>query len=211
MTPVFLMLMFCTLTLALTRILTPAVTELYIKRRLTSRADGERPKLSDILRAFMPRSRVFSGISLPIPGKYGEEIAYGTVAVNRAGIFILCRICGDGLLENPPRSDRWKLMSCGSVTEFPNPFRELDAPRRLLAYYANAAGVSDVKVHTLLVYTDPMLRFSSPPPKGIISADVLYKRLRGISKRGSLSTKNINAISSMLREVNEGNIDAPAL
>lgn len=209
MTPLFSVLAFCTLTLAFTWILTPPITEMYIRRRIISRADIAPPQLGDILRTFMPKRCVFSGISLPIPGKYGEEISYGTVAVNRAGIFILCRICGDGLLENPPGADKWKFMSCGSVKEFPNPFKELDAPARLLAYYANAAGVSNIKVHTLLVYTDPMLRFSFPPPKGIIAADALYKRLRGVSKRGSLSTKSINDVTTMLREVNAGNVDAP--
>lgn len=209
MTLIFLILLFCVLTVLLTKLLTPRITELYIRNMLITSSESDPKLISKLLRSFMPTGSVFSDISLPIPGKDGEEIAYGTVAINRGGIFLISRICGDGLLENPPSADKWKLMSCGSVTEFTNPFRDQDAPRRLLAYYANAAGVSNIKVHSLLVYTNSLLRFSYPPSKGVISARSLYRRLRGISKRGKLSLKDIRSITSLLREVDAGNIDAP--
>lgn len=189
------------------KLLNSKITKIYIKNTLLSSDERDRELLPKLLKAFMPSKSVFSGISLPIPGREGEEIAYGTVAINRAGIFLLCRICGDGLLENSPTSDKWKLMNCGSVKEFPNPFKDQDAPRRLLAYYASAAGVENVRVHTLVVYTNSGLRFSNPPNKGMISVASLYKRMCGMSRKGRLSQKNVTSISRMIREVNEGNIE----
>ena len=191
------------------KLISPRVTEYYCRERVTDAGD-DKELIPELLRAFMPKSNVFSGISLPIPGKEGEEIYYGTVAVNSAGIFIICRICGEGLLENPPTADKWKLMSKGKVTEFSNPFRDQDSPRRLLAYYADAAGVGGVRVHTVMVYTNSGLRFANPPSKGVIHASSLYTRFRGMSKRGRLTLAQVSAISKMLSEVNAGNIDLVA-
>jgi hypothetical protein len=147
---------------------------------------------------------VISSLSLPIPGREGEEVAYGTVAVSRAGIFIISRICGDGRIDNPPHEGKWRFYSHGYVKEVSNPFREQDAPRRLLAAYAAAAGVSDVKVHTWIVYTDPALKFSHPTPKGVMHLSETYRRMRRLSVKGRLSWKNIRAIMAVLKDANEG-------
>ncbi|MBR2461238.1 MAG: hypothetical protein IKB34_08440 [Clostridia bacterium] len=188
-------------------IIKPIITEKYCRERLRS-ADPSDPELiPQLLRAFMPSGSVLTGISLPIPGKDGEEISYGTVAVNRAGIFIISRICNEGLLENPPGAGMWKLMTRGAVTEFPNPFKEQESPRRLLAYYANAAGVRDVKVHSLIVYTNGALRFSHPPSKGTIHASVLHTRLRKANAHGKLTARNLRAIIKTVKDVNAGIAD----
>lgn len=205
----FLILIFGTVSSAIYVLLSPKITESYCRIKLTS-SDPDSPELlPQLLRAFLPRKCVMTSISLPIPGKEGEEISYGTVAVTKAGIFLICRICGNGLVENRPGEETWRLMSKGSITEFPNPFKEQDAPRRLMAFYANAAGVKNVKVHTLIVYTDSGLRFSDPAGKGVIHVSSLYKRIKKLSSKGKLTVSNIRAIAGIIADANAGIADIP--
>lgn len=200
---IFILLALVLTALAYRYIISPVLTEKYLFALLAEEPSDSPVLLPRILRAFMPRRQVLTSLSLPIPGREGEEIAYGTVAVNRGGIFIISRICGSGLIENPPTENRWRFLSGGTVKEFPNPFKEQDAPRRLLAAYAGAAGVKDVRVRTLVVYTDPALRFSSPPSKGIMHVSETYKRMRRLSAKGKLSYRSIRAITSALRDAND--------
>lgn len=185
-------------------VIAPYLTRKYISLVLDDEPADSPTLIPKTLKAFLPRRQVLTSISLPIPGREGEEIAYGTVAVNRAGIFIISRICGNGLIDNPPQDAKWSFMSCGSVKEFPNPFKEQDAPRRLLAMYAGAAGVKNVKVHTLVVYTDPALRFANPPSKGVMHVSEIYKRMKRLSAKGNLDYKSIRAITNALRDANDG-------
>ena len=200
----FTILALCLTALAYRYIISPIVTERYLYS-LLSEEPADSPRLvSMVFRAFLPRRSVITSLSLPIPDREGEEVAYGTVAVSRAGIFIISRICGEGRIDNSPREGKWRFFSHGYVKEFPNPFKEQEAPRRLLAAYAAAAGVSDVKVHTLIVYTDPALKFTNPPSKGIMHLSEAYRRMRKLSARGKLSRRSIRAITSTLRAANDG-------
>ena len=185
-------------------VISPFITKKYLSALLDEERFDSPSLIPKVLRSFMPQRSVFSSISLPVPGRDGEEIAYGTVAVNRAGIFIISRICGSGLVENPMRDERWRFLSCGSVKEFPNPFKEQENPRRLLALYAGAAGIKEVKVRTLVVYTDPTLRFSVPPSKGIMHVSEMYGRMKRLSHKGELDHKSIRAIVAAINDANDG-------
>lgn len=189
----------------------PLITKKYLSVLIEDEPTDSPSLISKVLRSFLPSRCVLTSISLPIPGRDGEEIAYGNVAVNRAGIFIISRICGNGLIENPPRGDKWRFMSCGSVKEFTNPFKAQDAPRRLLAMYAGSAGVKNVRVHTLVVYTDNELRFSSPPSKGVMHVSEMYKKMKRLSSKGNLDYKSIRAITSALKDANDGVLILPAM
>lgn len=185
-------------------VISPVITEKYIIALLSEEPSDSPTLVPKVFRAFMPRRRVLTALSLPIPGREGEEIAYGTVAVSRAGIFIISRICGSGVIENPPRGETWRFVSGGNIKEFPNPFKAQDAPRRLLAMYSAAAGVKNIPIHTMLVYTDPALKFSVPPSKGIMHISEAYRRMRRISAKGKLDHKSIRRVISALREANDG-------
>ena len=184
-------------------LISPIVTEKYIREMLAVEGTDAPCAIPNILRAFVPKKNIFTSLSLPIPGKEGEEILYGTVVVTGAGIFIISRICGSGLIENPQSDVKWRFLSQGNVSEFLNPFKEQSAPRKLLSYYAESVGVKDVRVRTLVVYTDENLRFSEPITKGIIHISELYRRMKKLSSRGKLSWKSIRAISAVLAEAGE--------
>ena len=185
-------------------VLLPILTEKYLFSLLAEEPSDSPSLVPKVFRAFMPRRRVLTALSLPIPGREGEEIAYGTVAVNRAGIFIISRICGSGAIENPPRGDKWRFFSGGYIKEFANPFKEQEIPRRLLATYSAAAGVKDVPVHTLLVYTDPSLKFSVPPSKAIMHISEAYRRMKRMSAKGVLDRKKMRTVVAALKDANDG-------
>ena len=188
-------------------LISPWITEKYCDRKIAESSEDSPELIPSLLKAILPNRCVFTDISLPIPGRDGEEIGYGAVAVCRGGIFIISRICGEGLIENPPGAERWKLMNRGSVKEFPNPFKQQESPRQLLSFYANAAGEKNVRVHTLIVYTDEGLRFSNPPSKGVLHVSQLHKRIRLLSAKGALSSKGVRAIAALISEANDGLID----
>ena len=188
-------------------VISPIVTEKYILALLSEEPSDSPTLVPKVFKAFMPRRQVLTSISLPIPGRAGEEVAYGTVAVNRAGIFIISRICGSGVIENPPRGEKWRFVSGGNIKEFPNPFKAQESPRRLLSAYSATVGARDVPVHTLLVYTDPALKFSAPPPKGIMHISEAYRRMRRISAKGKLDRKTVRRVISALRDANDGLIN----
>ena len=149
--------------------------------------------------AVLPRHRVFRSVSLPIPGKDGEEIQLGTVIVSRSGVFILCQINGQGILENSP-SGKWKHVHNGKFTEFDNPFTVQSDARTLIEYYAEAGGYPDVKAHSLVIYTNPGLRFTNPKPRGVILAKDFAARLDALEKRGKLTKQQISAVCSILKD-----------
>ena len=182
----------------------PVTTKRYVRELLSAEGADAPDTVAKLLRSFLPDKNVFVGISLPIPDREGEEIYYGTVDVTEAGILIITRICGSGMIENPQGESIWRFLSNGSVREFPNPFKEQDSPRRLLSLYAELAGIEDVNVRTLVVYTDEELKFSDPPPKGILHISALYARVRRLSAKGNLTNKNVCAIVSALKDACEG-------
>ena len=185
-------------------LISPFITERYITELLSAERADSPDVMPKLLRSFMPSRNVFTSFSLPIPGREGEEISYGTVAVTRSGIFIFTRICGGGLIENPQKDATWRFLSNGNVREFPNPFKAQDSARRLLGLYAERAGVDEVSVRTLVVYTDEKLRFSEPPTKGVVHISGIYRRIRRLNCKGGLSYREIRAIVSAISDAEEG-------
>lgn len=150
--------------------------------------------------AVLPKKRIFRSVSLPIPGKDGEEIQLGTVIVSRAGIFILCQINGSGILENPP-DKKWKHISNGKFTEFENPFIHQRDARSLIEYYAASYVGGDLNAYSIVLYTGASLKFTSQKPRGIISAKEFPQRLKRMEKTGKLTSEQVRAACTMLSEI----------
>ncbi len=185
------------------KLLEPRFTESYCRRLLAdpSLYDEELP--AKLLYASFPKSHIFRSLSLPIPGKEGEEINLGTVAVNRCGVYILCQIHGNGLIENPP-DIKWKHMNSGRCTEFDNPFRTQQDARELIEFYAKNAGLGYVKAHSIIIYTDPSLRFTQPSSRSIINAADLNRRMQNIDRLGHLTSAQVHDVCRILSDINSG-------
>ena len=148
--------------------------------------------------AALPRNRIFTNLALPIPGKDGEEIQLGTVIVSRSGIFIICLLNGAGILDNST-AQKWKRLDGGRVTEFDNPFIFQKDARTLLEYYVQAANISPVKAHTIVLYTNDSLRFTQHKSRGVIFAGDYHRKLSSFEKNGRLSSAQIKNICSALK------------
>ncbi len=149
--------------------------------------------------AVLPRGRVFRSLTLPIPGKDGQEIQLGTVVVSRSGIFILCQINGGGILENNP-SGKWKHICGGKFSEFDNPFTVQGDARTLIDYYAERAGEPEIKAHSMVLYTNSSLRFVNQRSRSVICTSDFVSRLLFLEKRGRLSKAQIKTACSILKE-----------
>ncbi len=199
---VFFAAVFTLLFCVINRISEKRLIERYTFRLLSSAEDSEMLP-AQLLYATMKKSRVFTDLSLPIPSKDGEEINIGIVAVNRAGVYIICRIQGEGVIENP-NADRWKHVYNGSCSEFENPFRAQEGARNLIEYYTKNAGLSAVKAHSMLVYTAPSLRFTHVLNRSIVSADNLTRKLSDIDKRGRLTNSEVRQTCRLLSDISSG-------
>ena len=150
--------------------------------------------------AVLGKKSVFRLLSLPIPGRDGEEIQLGTVIVTGSGIFIVCLLNGNGIVENPTDGN-WKHISAGKITEFDNPFSMQRDARALLEYYMGISGYQNVKAYTLVVYTGNGLRFSYQKPRGVIAASEFPEKLRQMNKKARLSRTEIKGVCRVLSEI----------
>ena len=180
------------------RIISRRLIGLYTERVLCSSDSETLP--AELLYATMPKSRVFTDLSLPIPSKDGEEVSIGIVAVNRSGVYIICQLNGEGVIENP-NAPRWKHVCNGSCSEFENPFRTQEGARNLIEYYAKRAGLSGVKAHSMLVYTNQNLRFTHTLSRSIVSAESLCERLSAMDRRGRLTYTEVRRTCRLLSEI----------
>lgn len=158
---------------------------------------------AELLYATMPKSHVFTELSLPIPSKDGEEISLGTVAVSRAGVYIICRIRGEGVIENP-NTERWRHVYNGKCTEFDNPFRLQEGARGLIEHYTKSAGLGAVKAHSLLVYTSSTLRFTHTLSRSIVSAEELSRKMAHLDKCGRLTRSEVRQTCRLLSDISSG-------
>ena len=172
----------------------------YCERLLSDPSNHNSALPAKLSSSVISRRRIFRSVSLPIPGKDGEEIQLGTVIVSRAGIFILCQINGSGIVENNPQG-RWKHIAGGKFTEFENPFMLQRDARALIEYYAAIYGQNDIKAHSIIIYTNPSLRFTHQKPRGIMTASEFPAKLASMEKSGRLSREQVRCACKMLSEV----------
>ncbi len=185
------------------KLIEPKLTKRYCESVLYDPRNINATLPSKLLKASIPSSRIFRSLSLPIPGRDGEEISVGTAVVNRSGIFIMCQIHGSGVLENPP-NDNWKHINRGKCTEFENPFRMQKDARDLIEFYTKNNGLGDVKAHSLVIYSDPSLKFTHQTSRSVISATELNSRMLTFDRYGKLSPARVREVCKMLTDVNNG-------
>ena len=174
----------------------------HIRKALSEYGDSDSLP-AELLLTTMPKSRVFTDLSLPIPTKDGEEISLGVVAVTRAGIYIICRIQGEGLIENP-NAARWRHVYNGSCTEFDNPFRSQAGARELIEHYTKNAGLGAVKAHSMLFYTGHALRFTNTFNRSIVSAENLGRKIDALDRRGRLTRAEVRQTCRLLSDIGSG-------
>lgn len=196
-------LIFAALSYVIYIVIMPRLTAEYCKRILENPNNYDNNLVSKLLRASYSGRQIFRSLSLPVPGKDGEEIRVGTVVVNRLGVYIICQIHGGGLVDNAPRQN-WNHMTGGKCTEFANPFQSQEEARELISFYAKNYGIGDIKVHSLVIYTNGTLKFTQGQNRSIVNAINLNRKLRTLDKMGRLNMKQVRLLCRMLSDLNEG-------
>lgn len=185
------------------KLIEPRLTSRYCKSILNDPRNINAALPSKLLKASMPSGRIFRSLSLPIPGKEGEEINIGTAVVNRSGVYIVCQIHGSGVLENPTDSN-WKHINRGKCSEFENPFKMQKDARDLIEFYTKSNGMGDVRAHSIVMYTDPTLRFTHQISRAVISADEICEKMTTLDRYGKLSASRVREVCKLLNDVNNG-------
>ncbi len=194
---------FAILFVLFSKLLQPYFTAIYCEK-LLSEADASGDRLpARLLSATFPNSQIFNSLSLPIPGREGEEICLGTVAINRSGIYIICQIRGNGIIENPV-DRRWKHMINGACSEFENPFRAQSGARELIEYYTKTAGLGFAKCHSLIVYSGQALKFTHNVSRQIIPASELNRRFTATDRIGNMTHSEVRSICKLLKNIDQG-------
>jgi hypothetical protein len=194
----FTLLIFISVFIISSYILEKIFTAKYVNSLLLPTAVPDSNLPAQLSLAVLSKGRIFRNVSLPIPNRDGEEIQIGTAVVTKSGIFILCQICGGGILENPSTA-KWKKIEKGKFTEFDNPFHLQKDARTLIDYYAEANGLSGVKSHTTVIYTNENLRFTHQKPRGVLYTRDFIKRLAYLEKNGKLSAIQVKSACQMLK------------
>lgn len=197
------MIIFVAVFLLSDKLIEPRMTRRYCSSVMRDPRNINPELPSKLLRASIPQKTIFRSLSLPIPGRDGEEICIGTAVVNRSGVYILCQIHGSGVLENPT-SGNWKHINRGKCTEFENPFRMQKDARDLIEFYAKSNGMGDVKAHSMLIYTDPSLKFTNQVSRSVIEASELNERMLTLDRYGKLSSTRVREVCKMLTDINNG-------
>ena len=194
---------FAALFLLFAKLLEPALSKRYTSAILSSKKNHTSALPARLACAALPKKCVFRSLSLPIPGRDGDEINIGTVIVSRCGVFILCQIHGSGLIENS-QEKKWKHLQNGRSAEFDNPFTSQQDARSLLEFYAKSNGLEDVRAHTMILYTDPTLRFTVPQSRSVVYAGNFVSKLNKMEKVGRLSSLQVRSFCKLLTEINQG-------
>ncbi len=197
------MAIFALLFFLLYKLIEPGISKRYSSSLLSDRRNYNSDLPSKLACAVLPKKCVFRSISLPIPGRDGDEINIGTVIVGRSGVFILCQIHGSGLIENS-QEKKWCHMQNGKCAEFDNPFTAQRDARALIEYYAKNNGIEDFKAHTLILYTDPTLKFTVSQSRSIIYAGNFPNRLSKMEKFGRLSGAEVRGFCKLLSDIDQG-------
>jgi len=197
------MAIFALLFFLLYKLIEPMVSKKYSSALLSDRRNYNSDLPSKLAWAVLPKKCVFRSLSLPVPGRDGDEINIGTVIVGRSGVFILCQIHGSGLIENS-QDRKWCHMQNGKCAEFDNPFTAQRDARALIEYYAKNSGIEDFKAHTLILYTDPTLRFTVPQSRSVIYAGNFPTRLGKMEKFGRLSSTEVRDFCKLLSDIDQG-------
>ena len=194
---------FIALFFLLAKLLESALSKKYTSAILSSKKNYTSDLPARLARAALPKNCVFRSLSLPIPGRDGEEINIGTVIVSRCGVFILCQIHGSGLIENS-QEKKWKHLQNGRSSEFDNPFTYQQDARSLIEFYAKNNGFEDVRAHTMILYTDPTLRFTIPQSRSVVYAGNFASKLSKMERFGKLSRIQVSSFCKLLTEINQG-------
>ena len=185
------------------RLLEPTLSKRYAAAILSVKRNYTSDLPARLARAVLPKKHVFRSLSLPIPGRDGEEINIGTLIVNKCGVFILCQIHGSGLIENS-QAKMWKHLQNGASSDFDNPFTSQQDARALLEFYAQSNGLENIRAHTMVLYTDPTLKFTVPQSRSVIYAGDFTSKLSKMEKFGKLSNMQVRSFCKLLTEINQG-------
>ena len=152
----------------------------------------------DLLRTCYRSSCIMRSVTIPYNPTVPEEglVTAEIVLVMRGGVAVISTLRAAGYVDNLIHGD-WIQYANGHTVRVRNPYELNETNARAVRNVLKAAGITNVRVHNLLVYTDPSTQFKHREDS-IVAADNLLSYLRDLNKTPYLSLKTLpNAVNAI--------------
>lgn len=121
------------------------------------------------------------------------------IVVGRGGITVIAASGMRGYIENPMRGD-WRQFLRGEARQFSNPFEQCAIRQRAIRAALRREGMSNVPIQSLLVFTDPDVRFKNRFSI-VISPERLAPVVTDINRNHFLASAEIKSAVRILRSL----------
>jgi len=154
----------------------------------------------DLLKTSFRKSTLMRGLVLP----YNPAVASdGTVnvealLVTRGGILVISTLRMSGYIDNPAHND-WIQYANGSISKMRNPVELNESNARAVRNILRAEGISNVRVHNILVCTAPGTEFKYRSDS-VVYCENLIQYIRDLSKVSFISFRDIPNVINAIRK-----------
>ena len=152
----------------------------------------------DLLRTNYRSSFVMRSVTIPFNPASPDDglVTAEIILVMRGGVAVISTLHAAGYVDNLIHGD-WIQYANGHTVRVRNPYELNETNARAVRNVLKAAGITNVRVHNLLVYTDPSTQFKHREDS-IVAADNLLSYLRDLNKTPYLSLKMLpNAVNAI--------------
>jgi hypothetical protein len=164
---------------------------------------GDRRKrwfVYELLRTSFRSSNILRGLLLPYnPAVVSDgTVNVETLIVTRGGILVISTLRVSGYIDNPAHND-WIQYSNGHITRLRNPVELNESNARAIRNILRAEGISNVRVHNILVYLAPGTEFKYRSDS-VVYCENLIQYIRDLSKVSFISFRDIPNVLNAIRK-----------
>ncbi len=153
----------------------------------------------DLLRTCYRSSCIMRNVTIPYnPGVPDDGLVTAEIIlVMRGGVAVISTLRAAGYVDNLIHGD-WIQYANGHTIRVRNPYELNESNARAVRNLLKDANIPNVRVHNLLVYTDPRTQFKHREDS-IVAADNLLAYLRDLNKTPYLSLKTLPNVVNAIR------------
>nr|MBQ4319171.1 NERD domain-containing protein [Clostridia bacterium] len=164
---------------------------------------GDRRKrwfVYELLRTSYRSSHVMRGLLLPYNPAVASDgtVNVETLLVTRSGILVISTLRVSGYIDNPAHND-WIQYSNGRITRLRNPIELNESNARAIRNILRAEGISNVRVHNIIVYLAPGTEFKYRSDS-VIYCENLLQYIRDLTKVSFITFRDMPNVLNAIRK-----------
>ena len=193
--PLFIILLVC--------VITYAVSKAIKRSRCRSSSGAEEygrdceMLVYDLLRSVLPGNNVFCNLFFPV--KKEDRVLWtetDSVCVTRGGVIVIEVKGAKGVIENPEQGD-WTQRYGEKVLSFHNPYEQNKGHVIAVKKALGKAGITNVPVYNLVVFTDKNARFTNRYP-WLMRADKALEFAAMLDDKAVIDKKTVAGVRKAL-------------